>query len=219
MKKLLIPLALAGIFVPSSTEAAYPYNIVGSGDSIAKGVFEAIVGDKFLNYEPCRAPYDPGCPGTAKNVFGSSPSPSAANLSTIDMLEGIILQSALGSQTFVIVIDGGSGNVYGDYTTLAEYQEFVQEVVDLTTGRCLIFVYPGFDEEVSLSASNVMYSRTIAASNIFAQYTHRCIYKINWWNAVHTHSQSDPITYTNSDGLHPSPAGVAWLAAQINGIV
>lgn len=178
--------------------AAPPLRVVAVGDSIGAQVFPHLTGnDIHYDAEPSRSPYDTGADDRA---------------TTVQALAVLSRTVPTSSSSWVIVQEGATGTKDGRYIDNAEWTRFIHDVLRLSAGRCLVFVYPGYAS--GTAGSSIAYARTIIARDIFAAYSHRCIYTVNWWAAAN----SNP-SYLSADGLHPSPAGVAWLAGQINAIV
>jgi lysophospholipase L1-like esterase len=180
------------------------FRIVMVGDSIGKLTFPSVVGpDLYFDAEPGRSPYDPGADDRAGTVAALT-----------------VLAEAVpwSGANWIVVQEGATGTLDGDYISNEEWTLFVNDVLRLAAGRCLIFVYPGYGHTVNgvpnEFGNDVAYARTLIARDIFAQHPHRCIRTVNWWAAANSNPE-----YLRPDGLHPSATGVAWLAGQINAIL
>lgn len=184
-----------------------PFRIVMVGDSIGTQIFPLVTGPSiYWDAEPGRSPFDVGGEDRSGTV------------DALGVLTEQLAPSTPGKQSWVVVQEAAVGTMTGRYITNAEWAEFVRDVVRMSAGYNLLFVYPGYGHTINGVASeygnDVTYARTIIARDIFDQYPARSITTVNWWAAAN----SNP-GYLNADGLHPSSAGVAWLVAQINSIL
>lgn len=214
-----IVLTLSTIFFinPTQAQAATTYQIIGVGDSIGKMVFPGVgVGQsRWLNSEAARAPNLPGIAPAITCTIGCANSALVASI-----LQGVQWSMAASRPGgYVIVQDGGSADKNGKSITLTEWTNFVKSVLSaIPDDRTLVFIYPAYDPVVSQSGQDVMYNRTIAARELIWA-SNQPYVTVNWWYAVETHDQNSATPYTNADGLHPSPAGIAWLQQQLNAAV
>lgn len=201
------------LFATGSNQAhAATYDVIGIGDSIGRQVFPqvAVGTPRWLNGEASRAP----------TVAGVLPSRSCSivcfdstfTASAINALTWSISSSEPGGH--VIVQEGGFADKNGVYLTLAAWQAFVQNVVNIIPDdRTLVFVFPAYDPSIGNGTyEDTMYARTIAAQAIFADTPGQPVVTVNWWYAVRSNPLGSATPYTIADGLHPSTAGAAWLA-------
>lgn len=201
---VLLLSALVVVATPLRAPAATPFRVVAVGDSICTAVCPSIVAPAYhYDAEPGRGPYNTGAENRA---------------TTVQAIGALTRTVANSSNNWVVVFDGGTGTHDGTYITNAEWTNYVNDVLRLTAGKCLLFVYPGYGHTVNGVAdetgNDIAYARTVIAAGIFAQNTHRCIRTVNWWAVA----DANP-SYLLADGLHPSPAGVGWLLGQVNGIL
>lgn len=210
----IVALAIAGLALiaygtttRADTAPVAPFRIVMVGDSIGTLIYPLVVGpDIYWDAEPGRSPYDVGGENRSSTV------------DALGVLTQLMTPYTSAKPTWVVVQEGATGTMTGRYITGAEWQNFIRDVVRLTAGRCLLFVYPGYGHTIngvpSETGNDIAYTRTIMARDIFDQYPARCIRTVNWWWAA----DQNP-GYLQADGLHPSAAGVAWLVTQINAIL
>lgn len=196
-----------GVAGHADTTPVTPFRTVMVGDSIGNIVFpDVTTPDLYWDAEPGRSPYDVGGEDRAGTV------------ADLGALMPLLAPSTSGHPTFVVVQEGATGTLDGRYIGNTEWQDFVRDVVRLTAGHCLVFVYPGYGHTingvVSEAGNDTAYSRTIMARDILDDYPWRCIYTVNWWFAADRNPQ-----FLRADGLHPSAAGAAWLAGQLNTIL
>ena len=196
-----------GSAVRADTAPVTPFRTVMVGDSIGNIVYPLVnTPDLYWDAEPGRSPYDVGADDRAGTV------------EALATLMPLLAPSTSGHPTFVVVQEGATGTLDGRYITNSEWQDFVRDVIRLTGGHCLVFVSPGYGHTINGVANeagnDVAYGRTIMARDILDDYPWRCIYTVNWWYAADRNPQ-----FLRADGLHPSAAGAAWLASQLNQIL
>lgn len=203
VKRILIVLAVitGAVLAIAATpvRAATPFRVVAVGDSICTHVCPSIIAPDFhFDAEPGRAPYDVGAENRA---------------STVEALGVLTRLVANSSTNWIVVFDGATGTQTGRYIDNAEWGRYLGDVLRLTAGKCLIFVTPAYAPS-NATGYSVSYARTVAWLDLAAANSHRCIRTVNWFAAV----AANP-SLVGVDGLHPSAAGVAWLAGQINSIL
>jgi len=209
-----------------SVDAAQTYQVIGSGDSISLHVFPnvAVGQTRWLNREPSRAPYTPGVPPSL--TCGTTCYSSTLSASTVQTITWALASSAPGG--YVIVQDGGHADKNGVITTDGEYRDFVEDIVAvIPNDRTLVFVYPGYDASINCASCPVGYQnlsqtanrRAQIARDVFNNNPAQPVATVNWWYAVSTHPIGSANPYVLADGLHPTAAGSAWLAQQLNQVV
>lgn len=184
-----------------------PFRVVMVGDSIGTAAFPLVTGSGvYWDSDPGRSPYDPGAAGRPGTV------------DTLAVLADSLPNSTAQAPTFMVVQEGATGTLTGRYIDNAEWARFLNDVLRATAGKCLVFVLPGYSKTINGQANDtgwrVAYARTVAATELFARNSHRCIHTINLLAAI----DANP-SFVQADGLHLTDAGNRWLAGQINAVV
>ena len=204
-------IAATALAAHGPTEAATPFRVVMIGDSIGNMVFPLVVspipGVVHWDAESSRSPYSTGALDRASTV------------QALATLQRTVPVNTATTRNYIVVIEGAIGDKFGVTIDMPQWQRFIDDVIYWSTNRCLVFVYPGYDDDVNATASALMYQRKVAAEAKFAAAiaTGACISTVNWWVQAKVAGCTDPA------GLHPSLTGTAcggtsgaqWLADQI----
>lgn len=215
LRRILVAGAVAAAALTTvghgNAEAATPFRVVMIGDSIGNMVFPLVVsplpGVVHWDAESSRSPYSTG----AQN--------RASTTEALATLQRTVGANTTTTRNYIVVIEGAIGDKYGVTIDMPQWQQFIDDVIYWSTNRCLVFVYPGYDDDVNPSASALMYQRKVAAEAKFnaAIAAGACISTVNWW------VQAKVAGCTDAGGLHPSLTGTAcggrsgaqWLADSI----
>lgn len=188
MNRIIVLIIVLMASASTTSHAAADNSVVMVGDSIGAIVFPLVSVPTTWDAEPSRSPYDTGAEDRA---------------GTIDALTQLVASSP----DWVVVQEGASGTKDGRFIPDEEWMRFLNDVLVLTEGSCLVFVLPGYSPERDGNA--VAHHRADLTLDLFGEYPDRCIHTIDWTSAA-----DDP-SMLRDDGLHPNELGARWLADQI----